>query len=212
MTPMKRHFTMMKGGKTMKGFSLGEVILSIVVLTVGLLPILGSMNGAFVLSRDSQDTVIAAGLAQEGVELIVNVRDNGVLLSSDAFIAFPYAGASSNHASADNCRIDYDSSVLTGPSDANKIDCSDSGSNRYDLTVSGGFYEHAGVAGKFERRIYLSMIGPASGPTAYEVVSAVYWGGYGDTATNINTIANLRANCVIANKCVYSDARLAPWR
>lgn len=199
--------------KTLKGFSLGEVILAVAVLTAGLLPILGAMTGSLSTSLQSQDAIIAAGLAQEGIELVVNVKDNSAL-AGDAFVAFPYAGASTNHASANNCRIQYDSVVLTSPMAINKIDCSGvGGATRYDLTVSRGFYKHVtGAAGKFERRIYFDMIGPASSPTAYEVVSAVYWGNYGDTGANVDTIAGIRANCSVKKKCVYSAVRLAPWK
>lgn len=39
--------------KSLKGFSLGEVILAVAVLTVGLLPILGAMSGALNTSLGS---------------------------------------------------------------------------------------------------------------------------------------------------------------
>ena len=178
--------------RTLKGFSLGEVILSVVVLTVGLLPILGSMNGAFSTSRDSQNTVIAAGLAQEGVELVVNVKDNGVLTSNDAFIGF----SGGNH----TCRIDYDDAVLSAPATID-IECGNALS--HDLTLNGSdFYVHAGVAGKFKRKIFINHTGNKDNGTA-SVVSAVYWGTH---------VPNDKSTCTTANSCVYSEATLRPWK
>ncbi len=170
-------------------------MLSIVVLTAGLLPILGAMNSAFNTSRDSQDTVIAAGLAQEGVELVQNVKDNGVLASNDAFVAF----SSGNR----TCRIDYDDAVLATPSV--KLACSSLGVNPHDLTIDGsGFYVHANTPGKFKRKMIISYLGAPNDEA--KVVSAVYW------SSTVPTLANYESTCTTANSCVYSEAMLRPWK
>lgn len=198
--------------KTLKGFSLGEVLLSIVVLLAGLLPILAAMSGALRTTLDSEDMITASGLAQEGAELIVNVKDNGVLSTGDAFSAFPRNGGGALQ-SADTCRISLaDTTTLGSPSTTNTIPCA-GGANYYGLTtdVGGGdvFYKHRNTVGKFNRRIYLIYTNPG-----YRVGSVVYWG---TTAPgNANNIAqfdsNVRNFCTTVNKCVMTDVELTPWK
>ncbi len=193
--------------KSLKGFSLGEVILAVAVLTVGLLPILGAMSGALNTSLGSEDVIVATGLAQEGAELVVNVKDNSVLSANDAFVAFPTSGGSA-HSSSDTCRISYDSAVLTNPSSANTLECSSSGSNWYDLTLSGSFYKHTGAQGKFKRKIYLVYDNPN-----YLVGSAVYWGAYvPGNANNRNQFDTVRSGCTTANECIFVSVETTPWK
>ena len=185
--------------KTLKGFSLGEVLLSIAVLTAGILPMLGALVGALNTSLDSQEIVIASGLAQEGAELVLNVRDNGVLAASDAFVAFQPGNRT--------CRIDYNDAVLSNPA-VNDIDCSSPGADGtyYDLLVLGGLYAHdsnAGTSAKFKRRIFINY---TAGPGRAAVVSAVYWGSYVPTAANVNT------DCTSLNMCVRTSVTLLPWK
>lgn len=220
-----------KHKKTLKGFSLGEVLLSIAVLTVGILPILGALVGALNTSLDSQETVIASGLAQEGAELVLNVRDNAILHGYDPFDAFYQLVAGQVWVDNNRCRISLTDSnglneVLDDPSSAHQIDCGSFGGgalppNYFDLTPdANGVYKHMDTPGKFERRIYLDLSPgfffnnsvPGSSLESYDVVSAVYWGAYGDTATNVDTKANLLANCTVAKGCVYTMVKLAPWR
>lgn len=79
-----------RNGNTRKGFSLAEVLLSIAVMTVGILPILASISRSFEVSLSNRDFVTASGLAQEGVELVKNMKDNGGALPTGT------------------CRMDYD--------------------------------------------------------------------------------------------------------
>lgn len=189
-----------KNRKTMKGFSLGEVLLSIAVLTVGLLPMLGALIGALNTSLDSQETVIASGLAQEGAELVLNVRDNGVLSIDDAFAAFQPGNRT--------CRIDYDDVVLSNPA-VNNIDCGPSGGDAtfYDLLVPSGAYFHdsnATTSGKFKRKIFINYTPAMNRAT---VISAVYWSG-----SYVPTPANVEADCVSSNMCVRTSVTLLPWK
>ena len=220
-----------KNKKTLKGFSLGEVLLSIAVLTVGILPILGALVGALNTSLDSQETVIASGLAQEGAELVVNVRDNTILGSSPAFDAFYQLAVGTLWIDNNRCRISLSDSngvndVLDEPSRSHQIDClppfgGPVPPNYFDLTLDGnGVYRHMDAPGKFKRRIYLDLSPglffninvPNTKIEKYDVVSAVYWGTYGDVPANVDTMANLLANCTAAKGCVYTRVRLAPWK
>lgn len=223
-----KHEKMNVGPRTVRGFSLGEVLLSIAVLTVGILPILGALVSALNTSLDSQETVIASGLAQEGAELVLNVRDNGVLATGDAFAGFYQLVPGTLWIDNVRCRISLSDSngssgVLDDPSSAHQIGCSAGPipPNYFDLTPDvSGVYRHMNTPGKFKRRIYLDLspgfffnkLVPGATLESYDVVSAVYWGTYGDTPTNVNTIANLLANCRAAKECVYTKVKLTPWK
>lgn len=186
--------------KTLKGFSLGEVLLSVTVLTVGILPLLAALAVALNTSLDGQETVIASGLAQEGAELVLNVRDNGVLSINDAFSAFSPGNRT--------CRIDYDDAVLADPQTLD-IDCGPAGgdSTYYDLVLSsGGAYTHDNnptTAGKFKRKVFINY---TPGLSKAIVRSAVYWGSYVPTAASVDT------NCTSSNMCVRTSVTLFAWK
>lgn len=187
-----------------KGFSLGEVLLSVAVLVIGVLPIFTTISHSLVISIEDQRLIVASGLAQEGVELVQNVRDNNVLHGTDTFTGWlPSSGSTWN-----GCRIDFADAVVTSPT-SNRISCSGFGANDYDLTPmsSGqykGLYLHQGTAGLFKRRIFLDY---SSANEELSVVSAAYWGSF--SPQNPNQVHN---SCDTANKCVFAETTLTAWR
>ena len=70
-----------KLNKNNKGFTLLETIVATGVIVGGIVPLLTLMNNSLVLSFSSQDRLIAANLAAEGIEVIRNIRDNNRLQS-----------------------------------------------------------------------------------------------------------------------------------
>lgn len=186
----------MKRTSSMKGFSLGEVLLSIAVLVVGILPIFASFSKGYETSSLGRRLVVASGLAQEGVELVQNVRSNAVLsLTSDFADWLPDDGATS----WDDCRIDINDDVLNYP--GNRMTC---GGGPYDLEETDQGMVHTGAPGLFKRRIFMDY---DSVGNSLKVVSVVYWG---DTAPA--SFADVDSDCVSANRCVYAESELSPWR
>jgi Tfp pilus assembly protein PilV len=75
--------------KNRKGFSINEVMISMFVMSVGIVTVIGLFSKGFINSQLDRDRIVAAGLAQEGVELVKNVRDNSFARgSSDNFEYF----------------------------------------------------------------------------------------------------------------------------
>ncbi len=187
---------MRKKRKHLKGFSLGEVLLSIAVLVSGILPIFASLSRGYRTSIDGRNLIIASGLAQEGVELLQNVRNNSLLQesNSDFSVWLPDSGTS-----WDDCRIDILDPALDDPAD--RISC---GQSSFDLVEGADGMTHTGGSGMFKRRIFLDYDGSTE---TLDVVSAVYWGG-----TEPGTFADVRNDCVSANRCTYAETRLSPWR
>jgi prepilin-type N-terminal cleavage/methylation domain-containing protein len=61
--------------KNKRGFSFLEVMISIFLLSVGLIALVGAVSKSLALSMEARNQVIAAQLAQEGLELAINVHD-----------------------------------------------------------------------------------------------------------------------------------------
>ncbi len=61
-----------------KGFSLLEVIIAIFIAAVGLVGILSLANMSLKESSLSKDRLIASGLAQEGIEIIRDIRKSNI--------------------------------------------------------------------------------------------------------------------------------------
>lgn len=187
--------------KFQKGFSLGEVLLSLAVLTAGILPILGALLGALNTSLESRETVIGTGLAQEGVELVVNVKDNGLLSpANDAFAAFNNGNQT--------CRIDINSPVLDDPA-TQQIECgSGMGGGTpfyFDLSIlpPNYLYGHDNQEAKFKRKIFINY---NPGQRSASVTSAVYWGAYDPSHSTVD------ADCTALNDCAQARTMLRPWK
>ncbi|NTW15460.1 MAG: hypothetical protein HGA38_03745 [Candidatus Moranbacteria bacterium] len=196
---MIRKARVRNGRKTVKGFSLAEVLLSVAVLVIGILPVLLSMTRGFGASLRSRDIIAASELAQEGIELLKNVKDNNVLAGNESLTA--WLPASSSPWTANDCRIDIGVAALNSP--GTDISC---GQSSFDLSESGGSFRHTGTAGKYRRRIYLSYANNAQ-QEQVTCVSAVYWGTY----SQVSSAAEIRANCRPAAGCVYAESTLTPW-
>ena len=181
--------------KVLKGFSLGEILLASFVLTAGLVSTMGLIASSFQHSVDSRDTIIAAELAQEGIELVRNVRDNDFTNGGTGFTAFD--------ANKKHCRIDYnDSFIFSLP--ATNLDCeTNQGSvSRYTLRYSNGMYTHANTAEeRFSRYVYINYDGSDSAT----IRSFVYWGVFVPTGSNPST-------CKESNRCVFDEVTFTAWR
>lgn len=180
--------------KKIRGFTVGEVVLSSFIMTMGIVSVLGLINFSFKSSVEAQDIIVAAELAQEGVELARNIRDNALVdkmateSPTDVFTGFP-SGANSR------CAIDYNDTAF---------DC---GSPIITLTLdANGFYHHqTGAGARFYRMLKIDHTG---GSDTARVKSFVTWknpesnlNGGGDTSW-----------CTLVNKCVYTEVFLTQWK
>lgn len=159
--------------QTEQGFSLVEVLLSMLVLSVGIAGILVLMTSNIKNSITAKNQIIASGLAQEGIELVRNLKDNN---PED----FKSSGA--NYKINGDYRIDVDTSYAAFVP---------GGDTRLYLPTSGGIYSHASGAGtvatKFHRKIEIANDAVDEN---VRVVSYVSWNGTGIPAT-----------CNVGNKC-----------
>jgi Tfp pilus assembly protein PilV len=168
--------------KRKKSFSMLEAIMSVAIVSIGLVAALSLLSKSTRESMDSRDQVIAGMLAQEGVEIVRNIRDNNWVNSAPS--------GSFNSLSNGNYYCDCFSSCSLGSS--------------YQLNLNGNnYYVHsAGTATRFFRKITLS-----GAATNYLIVySVVLWGIPSWPASD-----PLPQDCVAANKCAYTTVTLSKW-
>lgn len=190
--------------KNLKAFSMPEVILSVFILSIGLVTIVAVMVGSLRFAMNNRDTIIATELAQEGTELVRNVRDNDVASGGTGFTSF-----SGNR----HCFISWNSGLTCNGSKGTL--------SRYTLAYAGGMYQHGpGASGKFSRYVYINYTGGANERAT--VRSFVFWGGNvpgstsstidpADTLTSFENSGNV-SGCNLAHLCVFTETFLTPWR
>lgn len=197
--------------KANNGFSLIEVLVAVFVITIGFTATTTLISKSIAESIGSRDTIVASQLAQEGIEVVRNIRDQNwlVLPKKKAF------EANFTNGNKDFCVVDYDSSALVNGTDCNP-------SNNFDVYLNANYYEQTVVSAtptKFKRRIGIEYYNAGANPgvnpnvAAYARVGVVVtWDGSANIAdANHNPLNVLSANCNIGNKCVFIQDRLTSW-
>lgn len=124
--------------KFKNGFSLLESLIAITVLMVGVSSAIAALNQSVALSPKIKNKVIAAHLAQEGIELVRNIRDNNWIQGL----------AWNDNLTAGSGCVQYNK---------NNFDTACS----YALNIDSGYYTHdGGDATVFSREITISYSAP----------------------------------------------------
>jgi len=182
-------YALMRGiAKRKKGFSLLEVILSVFILSIGLVAVIQLYAKNYTESASNRDRIIAAELAQEGIELVRNIRDDNVAANNSNVFSGMSIGT--------NQRIDITSTAL-GSGD--KTLYFHSGA----LGGTVGTYTHkssGGTATRFKRKIDIAQ------PTSdqIQVSSMVIWDGASTFPSS--------SNCTFATSCTLTSAVLTNWQ
>lgn len=141
---VKKHFK--------NGFTLLEVMIAITILTIGI-------GGSYVLIQQTlrggniaESKLIAYYLAQEGIEITRNIRDNNWLLKRGSDVKWDegiYRNGDDENICYEGCEVDYLSQEL------NPI----SGDGNYlRIDSANGFYNYdEGIQTKFKRKIFVSQ-------------------------------------------------------
>ncbi|HBI33892.1 MAG TPA: hypothetical protein DEA43_02665 [Candidatus Moranbacteria bacterium] len=166
-----------KYNKIKQGFSLVEVLISLLVLSIGISSVLFLMTANTKNSINAKNQIIASGLAQEGIELVRNLKDNNP------------ATFTTDITTQNDYRIDYTFSY-----DAFRNSNNASNAQKQLFLNGNGFYSHSNGVGaistKFYRKISVS-IATVSLKKVATITSYVSWNDSG-----------IPAVCNVANKCV----------
>lgn len=191
--------------KKNNGFSIGETILSVFILGVTMLTILSLYSQGLRDFQDERDSVIASVLAQEGVELARNIRDNNWAkrdgVTETTPVTFDLFDIDvSTDSTEDDCVVSHDTYQLVSEEIIYNTGIACDQSN-FVLNVSGNFYTHGGgTATKFRRRLLLNY---DSSEKKMILKSLVSWDN--------NNPPDNTSGCTVANKCVFSETTLTQW-
>ncbi len=135
-----------------KGFTLVETLVSLVILTVALIPILNLSTSASRVNSNLQDNLVASGLAQEGIEVIHALRDTNWFSNQ----AFDFGLSNGTY------QVEWDSTTLLS-----------FGGNPV-LNLNNGKYTYSGgTPTKFNRTVTITKVNTGE----LKVVSQVTWQG-----------------------------------
>ncbi len=193
--------------KKQKAFSLAEVLLAAFTLSVGLTATAALVASSIEKTYGNRDAAIGVELAQEGIELVRNVRDQNFAQEKEGI---PSGQGFSGFSETDkHCRMNSSDNLFTCyPSQGTPA------SRSYFLDEpaspgAGGRYQHTSATRRFGRYIYIDYNDAAKNA---RVVSYVFWGW-----TNDNAMPSFIPNnggttsCTLENKCVFSEVFFSRW-
>ena len=205
--------------RTKKGFSLGEVMVAMFILLIGMADAVFLTANSIRDLGDGRDAMVAASLAQEGVELVRNVRDNTVTESTcgtgsercTAFATIYGFPSFNNNSDTKKCSIGYD----WGTGD-DKLMCGGSAKDVLYFNRQKSLFSHSnGEVSKFKRGVYIKYVHSQTPVAADDsdvvatITSVVVYGK--DGLPDANKIDAIAQNCLRKNKCVYAQTHLTSW-
>lgn len=178
-----------------QGFTLIETFVAILILVFAVIAPLALLARAINDGNYAKNQVIAYFLAQEGVELVINHRDQ---IEADAIMAGVEVDPADwlsglEDCLDDGCAIDY-TSIIDSCSDIENLAC------QLYVDPDDGLYTHDNAgeenASLFSRRI---VVEEAVGHKAAKITSSVVW-------HNKNQLVPLSISTVILNSLLYESA------
>jgi prepilin-type N-terminal cleavage/methylation domain-containing protein len=159
-----------------KGFTIIETLVSLAIFTISILGLIVITSSGVANTNYAKNKLIASYLAQEGVEIVHNLRDSAALSGAswqDTFGSSSLTGLSNCYATAQGsgCDIDAYTFALTSCSTATRAGC---GPLRYD-SFTGEYRSFASDASipesSFTRIVTLRDVSP----NEVQVTSTVSW-------------------------------------
>ena len=200
-----------------RGFTIIELIISIFILTVAVVGIFSIFSMMVILTADAADKLTATYLAQEGLEIVSNMRDSN-WLNMDACAANTSCTSTYNWddgldcARPIGCQGDYKTGTLVSGANTTLAPWSDS----YLYINPGGFYESSFRTGdtptKFKRRILIAPVKDANGTSDY-ILSVEIQVSWDQKASILNPCPGNTCSASVcgASNCVKLDLTMYDW-
>jgi prepilin-type N-terminal cleavage/methylation domain-containing protein len=154
--------------KSQKGFTLAELLIAIFVLTTGIIGIYIAIQQSISVITYSYSRLTAAYLAQEGIEIIRNIKDTN-LLEKRSDSSNPW----NENLEAGDWEAEYSQVQNIDPALYSCPSPCDFNALRF-LRLNGGFYNYAsGDRTKFKRKISITRVGD----DILKVQVTIYWQG-----------------------------------
>ena len=159
-----------------KGFTILEILITIFIITIGLLATLAAINKTLNVTSDYSKKLSALALAQEGVEIVRNIRDSNFIKQQRGVPGTLWDQGFSVIGEYEADYLSQELSFYTG---------------RYLKINNEGFYFYSSSPYPdtiFQRKIIIKEIDPLNpDPNSLEVKVEVYWleeGSIKTTAAN----------------------------
>ncbi len=202
-----------KNGKLLTGFTIIELVVSIFILSIAVVGVFSAFSMVTILTSDTADQLTATYLAQEGMEIVRNIRDTNWLNMDAEYCAFAegcpvswvYGLVSLPDCSSGTpgCHADYTSDSMLAGSGGHLYLKNDNKDALYDYNENGG-----GTPTKFERKIIVDPITDVDGDTGHiiKVIIKVSWD---KKATILGP--GVLADDYSENNCVTAEETLYDW-
>ena len=141
-----------------KGTTIIEALVAVLILTIGILPSLATILMARNFESLIRNNLIAANLAQEGVEVVRAIRDAN-------WFADPVPRPFDSGLSDGNYRVEWNSTALL----------SESGNPAIKVSPAGLYNYTTGTDTTFRRRVIITKIDPAGCNCDLRIISEVTW-------------------------------------
>jgi prepilin-type N-terminal cleavage/methylation domain-containing protein len=148
-----------KSNRSKKGFTLVEVLVAILLLFIVISASTALVTKALSSTQSTKSKFIASYLAQEGLELVRNIRDSN-WVESQTDPAIPW----DEELSAGDWEIDYQSQNMFSYSD-----------RKLNINSSGFYNYNSGTQTAFTRKISIQKIDDAGNEYHLRVTSQVGW-------------------------------------
>ena len=191
-----------------KGFTIIELAISIFILSVAIVGIFSAFSVTTILTSDSADRLTGTYLAQEGMEIIRNIRDtNWLNANSSTWLDGLDLSACS---SGQGCEVDYTESAPHPWS---------YGTQDYLKINSAGFYVYDSEIPshtKFKRMISILPTVDANNQQADHIVLVTVAVSWDEKATILNPsgfsadICHEGRNCIIVEETLYDWYNYSP--
>lgn len=197
--------------KNNSGFTLIEIVISIFILSFAITAIFNAFSIVVILTSDTVNQLTGAYLAQEGIEIVRNIRDNNWLnidkeISDGGDITFNWL--SGFNTCENGCMADYktkinlgDDSLVTYSGQKLKIN-------------SDGFYENNnGTDTIFQRKIIIKPIEDfgQEDDDPYHIIKVTVQVSWDKKATIINQRNPANADACNLSNCIKVEETLYNW-
>ncbi len=181
-----------------KGFTIIELVITIFILSIAVVGVFNAFSIITILTSDSSDRLTATYLAQEGMELVRNIRDQN-WLNMDSGTPTNATWIDGLTCGTPECAVNYNSNSV-----------SDYNENNYLYINNEGFYDYVqtGTPTKFKRKITVTHpIDANNNPIEYilKIVVEVSWN---KKATLLN-LGKVAGTC--EDNCIKTEGTLYNW-
>lgn len=195
--------------KKEKGFTIIELVISIFILSFAVVGIFSAFSIMVILTSDTANQLTAAYLAQEGMEIVRNIRDTN-WLNMNICAAAPSAlncpvtwvdGLAAGVCSTTGCGADYKSISMSGTFSGDYLDIDPD-----------GFYGYtSGTQTIFKRKIIITPIADVNGQASDHILKVIVQVSWDKKATILNNSEVPADSCVEGKNCIVAEETLYDW-